>query len=1093
MLLLITGFACSIITARLLGPEANGIIAFSLWFATTGALVAELGTGVMLLRMLPQLKAHGYNHDRRRGFAAFLVTPTLVSTLILLGLYIAFFIASEDLHWAKTAPTIAAVTGILFVIQSIGAFAKNYLIGEQRLSEFFRLTGFASVLQLVAVLVGAIYFGVEGALIGYACSQAVLFVYTLKIIVHRRDKCDVPVKFLLSSSLVLSLEFVVDSIFLNRIELLFLQQFWSVKMVGFYAVGLSVANLALQLPVQLTGSLLPFYSEQRHTSESGALSPNVFAGVIRAIAYVTLPMSFGLAAISTPLVTLVFGEAFRPSGNIVMLLAIAAPPFVFMQILTQYLFSVDRARDRLWVGLAGAAVMVVGCLALVPWLGGVGAALARVTTFVVMCLLLIWITGFARSLGGLYATLLKVALASMVSGFSAYCVLEYVSSSALGMVAALLAGFFGYILALRIFGAVPVQDAEIMTLISGRLPGLAGKTAGRFIHFVAPRFGRESALAVQAPQSKKNQVGAAIHAAGVGRAASMPVTFEGTVGLFQAEDEDIAKRDCAVLFLSPWGFEEMCARKFYRIQAEHLAARGIASLRFDYPGTGDSLEVADFTSGLDVWENAIIAAAEKLRQLSGCKKIILVGQGLGGCLAHKMAGQLGNVHGVAMLAPVLSGRTYLREVAIWSKMVDAGLGLRDDQRDTDGVSIAGLKMPEDIANAVRKLNISAVEHLPTQHYLFMERPARGNENEFPDALGNLGAEVQFEVFHGYDELVSNPTIARMPMQVVDIVGEWAENISNSDPDLGRSTKPELVTPLYGDGFIEIPVRFGIRNHLYGMLTRPTGKPKGAPMLVLTTAYDRHAGWGRMGVNTARDMARLGIVSLRYDAANVGDSPPAPEAPSQIIYSDSQGIDVSDALDLLLAYSTGPAVIAGRCSGGYQAFRSGIVDERIKAIVSINPYVLFWDPDRSVDDTLMFAPRSLDDYGQRIIQLGTLKRLVTGQINLKAALWNIVIAAGRKLARFAAPLIERLPGRLNIGKEIRASFALLQKRKVPVTLIYSEGDVGVDQMQFYFGLRGKKLEAHANVKLIMLPDTDHNLTPLKSREKVFAELLAVAGH
>jgi O-antigen/teichoic acid export membrane protein len=131
MLLLITGFGCSIIAARMLGPEANGIIAFSLWLATTGALVAELGTGVLLMRMLPQLKSQGFDEKRRRGFAAFLVTPTLISTSLLAVLYALFFLGSEELHWAKTAPSIALVTGILFVIQSIGAFTKNYLIDRK--------------------------------------------------------------------------------------------------------------------------------------------------------------------------------------------------------------------------------------------------------------------------------------------------------------------------------------------------------------------------------------------------------------------------------------------------------------------------------------------------------------------------------------------------------------------------------------------------------------------------------------------------------------------------------------------------------------------------------------------------------------------------------------------------------------------------------------------------------------------------------------------------------------------------------------------------------------------------------------------------
>src|SRR5262245_51730651 len=116
MLLLLTGFASSIITARMLGPEANGIIAFSLWLVVTGASIAELGSSITLLKTLPQLTAQGYDAGRRRGFAAILVGFMVCSTSVLLGLYALFFLTSEELHWAKTAPSVATVTAVLFFI-----------------------------------------------------------------------------------------------------------------------------------------------------------------------------------------------------------------------------------------------------------------------------------------------------------------------------------------------------------------------------------------------------------------------------------------------------------------------------------------------------------------------------------------------------------------------------------------------------------------------------------------------------------------------------------------------------------------------------------------------------------------------------------------------------------------------------------------------------------------------------------------------------------------------------------------------------------------------------------------------------------------
>ena len=101
MLLLLAGFVSSIITARLLGPEANGIVAFSLWLVVTGASIAELGSSITLLKTLPKLNSQGFDAKRRLGFASILVTFMLLSTVVLLGLYAIFFLSSEEMHWPR--------------------------------------------------------------------------------------------------------------------------------------------------------------------------------------------------------------------------------------------------------------------------------------------------------------------------------------------------------------------------------------------------------------------------------------------------------------------------------------------------------------------------------------------------------------------------------------------------------------------------------------------------------------------------------------------------------------------------------------------------------------------------------------------------------------------------------------------------------------------------------------------------------------------------------------------------------------------------------------------------------------------------------
>jgi O-antigen/teichoic acid export membrane protein len=216
--LLLVGFVCSVIVARVLGPEANGVIAFSLWLAFTASLVAELGTGVTLMRLLPQLKGDGFSDLERRGFAARLLRPVVLSTLLFLVLYGVAFWAAEHQHWATNAPSVVIITGFLFFVQSIGSFSKNYLIGEQVMVTFFRMTAAAGGLQLIGVVIGTVFFGLEGALAGYVCGHVIQFVYASNILRTRPNACGVSTRYLVNSSFLLSVEFFLNSVFLMPIS-----------------------------------------------------------------------------------------------------------------------------------------------------------------------------------------------------------------------------------------------------------------------------------------------------------------------------------------------------------------------------------------------------------------------------------------------------------------------------------------------------------------------------------------------------------------------------------------------------------------------------------------------------------------------------------------------------------------------------------------------------------------------------------------------------------------------------------------------------------------------------------------------------------
>ena len=130
-------------------------------------------------------------------------------------------------------------------------------------------------------------------------------------------------------------------------------------------------------------------------------------------------------------------------------------------------------------------------------------------------------------------------------------------------------------------------------------------------------------------------------------------------GVFHAPDEQAPLTGLrhGIVFCAPFAEEKMFSHRVYVNMARALAREGVACLRFDFMGEGDSdgsFEDSTVTTRLSDISAAMAALAEKA-------KIVymgLIGVRFGATLAA-LAATRKMVDTLALISPVISGQTYM--------------------------------------------------------------------------------------------------------------------------------------------------------------------------------------------------------------------------------------------------------------------------------------------------------------------------------------------------------------------------------------------------------------------------------------------------
>ena len=137
-------------------------------------------------------------------------------------------------------------------------------------------------------------------------------------------------------------------------------------------------------------------------------------------------------------------------------------------------------------------------------------------------------------------------------------------------------------------------------------------------------------------------------------------------GVYDPADGNSSKGLRAAVLCNPWGPEYIYAHRALRQLAKRLSLAGCHTLRFDYFGTG--ISAGDMVDAeLAGWKGDIETAIDEVMDLTGAKRVALLGLRLGATLAASVAAtRQKGVDALILWDPIVDGTTYLDSLGVMS-------------------------------------------------------------------------------------------------------------------------------------------------------------------------------------------------------------------------------------------------------------------------------------------------------------------------------------------------------------------------------------------------------------------------------------------
>jgi O-antigen/teichoic acid export membrane protein len=399
--------ATSIVVARALGPAGKGV--YELVLATAALLGIVLGFSL----------SSGVTYVVARGQAKLRALAWQLASLALLqgaAAAVIFFALQRADYTAAFLPTAMGYWGIvaislLLVFTEMSGYWRAMLLGRQEIIKangrelISRAALFLFMLATAGILAASGHQASAAALVWVNIVVAImknpLFLHALRPFfpesaVHQsmlagKKSWRAPLE---TSGLLEVIKFASPSYlsnlaqFLNyRLDVFLVSFFAGAAAVGLYTLAVALAQTIWLFSTAAATVLLPRIAAQQASHFENAAQT---ARATRLALWMSIALALLLALVAEPLVTRIYGQAFRGSLAPLFWLLPGIVIFSAANVLASYLAGIGKPRLNFFVSLAGLFVTITLNLLLIPRLNIVGAAVSSTASYTTSTALILW-------------------------------------------------------------------------------------------------------------------------------------------------------------------------------------------------------------------------------------------------------------------------------------------------------------------------------------------------------------------------------------------------------------------------------------------------------------------------------------------------------------------------------------------------------------------------------------------------------------------------------------------------------------------------------------------------------------------------------